>query len=778
MRITLFESKRDNQLQPYLDIYNEKTGRNFNLGQFKSMMLKKLSAEGGMHNLSLSSNFYLVGAVKYYFNGDLTNGDIKIFDDDLLDSWNTTVCQRLDVLIDILRNEYIDTIGTEFTEPEDFGELSIEDLLNKYQNKIDLVMDKDNNSENNVNGSGQASKNYTYDIIWSFDDSSKYRNDTDPGAWCITYGIGNLRSYCKEGNGHFIFFLRNDYKSTERKAEFDKWIPFSYDSYKPQDNYGNSMIAFLQSNDNAGPANYHGGPLITSRWNHGYSDTKPKAVEADRAYTFEEFKDITGVSDETLKEIFKIWRTKKSDIFDDKDDKKAAERQKKIRELKYIQMRLNRGESFMNIRGINFESVPGVTSRNVDKDFKIGGYGDFRFAVDGKTILFDTISENTSAERVGSLFEIFPERWSYRGYLYNPRTHSFVNMGLHSSMFVNLPRHSYDYGGSVSIDATSLIIAEYDFEKFVLISPHNGNVISLPDGTFFFNEFHGYKLYSSACITSLKGLIELMETSGIFTERKKCKQRFFYDVTRKKFVTIPSKVIDGVRIEPRLATSVDMVDAYPIIYSKQKSVNGDRLRRSSRFELYDPNFNEVSISFDFNGSEISLNNAACVDCDSNGNFAIKLGDGVWVYYKKDLKDILRKKDESPYVANEITIVGNLVIFKNNENKYAKIYSNIENKFMINPYKVPNIHSFIFFKQEKNKIVCLVKDIRREDYQKGMYGNEQYLMDANSYAFSIDAQTGEIGDSNDSTRNALRMQMAESDIINMVKQAINEILKKL
>ena len=100
------ESKRDDLLLPYLEQLKER-GINATLGQLKTFMLRKLTEEGGLRNLSLSSNFYLAGATRYYFNGDLTlNKDLSVFKDDPTekDTWNTEVCDKLNALIKILRN--------------------------------------------------------------------------------------------------------------------------------------------------------------------------------------------------------------------------------------------------------------------------------------------------------------------------------------------------------------------------------------------------------------------------------------------------------------------------------------------------------------------------------------------------------------------------------------------------------------------------------------------------------------------------------------------------
>mgnify|MGYP007119870714 CR=1 FL=1 len=97
----LSESKRDDLLLPYVEMLKAK-GINCSLGQLKSYMLKKLTNEARMRNLSLGSNFYLAGAIRYYFNGDLTiNKDLDVYNDGQTtnDVWNEDACQKLNALI-------------------------------------------------------------------------------------------------------------------------------------------------------------------------------------------------------------------------------------------------------------------------------------------------------------------------------------------------------------------------------------------------------------------------------------------------------------------------------------------------------------------------------------------------------------------------------------------------------------------------------------------------------------------------------------------------------
>ena len=352
----LSEGKRDNQLLPYLEAMNAKTGKNMSLGEFKTMMLRKLSTEGSINNLSLQSNYYLVGAVKYYFQGYLTlNKDLSVYSnkENAQDTWNREVCQKLNILILMFRNGYIDSIGASWMEPEDFGEMPLPDLFKKYNAELKKVLSKIKKSEKEqentpafLGSETQIGKGYTADIIYSFSDSSRYKDATSPGAWCITYGENHLNYYTNRGNGHFVIFRKNGYEGVERKPNKGQWV-----GNKPQDDYGNSLIAYLQSNTGPGPANYDGGPLITSRWNHGYEFS----CEADRAYSQADFERITGVGMSELKKIYEEWKYYK-DIKSNKKTKSEQLTDDLIRKVKYAQMRINGGED------------PNVLLEAVDKD--------------------------------------------------------------------------------------------------------------------------------------------------------------------------------------------------------------------------------------------------------------------------------------------------------------------------------------------------------------------------------------------------------------------------
>ena len=338
----LNESKRDNFLIPYIEMFKSK-GQDVTLGQLKTALLKKFTEEGGLRNLSLGSNFYLAGAARYYFNGDLTlNKDLGIFTGQP-DNFRQDICQRLNALILILRNGVVDSLGQKFEQPEDFGTLSIDKLLRKYNKKIDAelgikVPKKNDKLASLPTNGGTVGNGYTFDILYSYNDATKYNQATSPGAWCITYGQQHFKYYTNHYMGHFVVFRKNGWENIPRKKG-QGWTPL-----KPQDEYGCSLIAYLQSNDSPDAK------LITSRWNHGYGYD---SCEADHAFSQQEFMAKTGVTEAELKNIFELWKeTRRKRTGNEVRNAEKKEAMEVLRDLKYRQMRINGGESMESALGI------------------------------------------------------------------------------------------------------------------------------------------------------------------------------------------------------------------------------------------------------------------------------------------------------------------------------------------------------------------------------------------------------------------------------------------
>lgn len=335
MRITLNEGARDNALSMFLPFF-QKRKIDMNISQLKQLLLNKFVSEAGIHSLSQSGNYYLLGLARYYFNGDLTtNTRLNALYPQYRDNFRSDICTKLDALINILRNAYIDSVGTQFEQPEDFGNLTLDKLLRKYNKKINQKLGIEDKPEQTktteVNSDYSAGKNYTYDILYSYNDAKKYNKATEPGAWCITYAKTHYDTYVKRLKIHYIIFRQNGYENIPRKTTE------GYTKQKPHDAYGNSLIAVLQSNTSPEPI------YITSRWNHGARVDGTIGTEADHAYTKEEFLKVIGCDDSVLQRAFDQWKAnakEKSSV-----DRKAlnAEKLTALRAFKLAQMHLNGG---------------------------------------------------------------------------------------------------------------------------------------------------------------------------------------------------------------------------------------------------------------------------------------------------------------------------------------------------------------------------------------------------------------------------------------------------
>ena len=361
----LNESRRDDMLLPYVNLLREK-GINTNVSQLKQFLLKKFVNEGLMRNLSLGSNFYLAGVARYYFNGDLTtNKVLNVFDESQTDEFKQDICERLNACILVLRNAHIDSVGTSFEQPEDFGELKLMALLRKYNAKINQVLgivpDKKKEGKKKVvlDENPSVGNGYTFDIIYSYEDARKYNKFTEPDAWCITYGEQHYNGYVRRLGIHYVIFRQDGYESVPRK------MGPNFTKKKPHDEYGNSLIALLQSNSNGEPT------YITSRWNHGSYRDGSQGTEADHAYTKEEFCRITGVNDADLQRIFKIWKDNREIKKRENAGNSSLTRKKNLDALRYVkygQMRMNGGEDVRNVfKGVRAHFLSGKRDGTIKK---------------------------------------------------------------------------------------------------------------------------------------------------------------------------------------------------------------------------------------------------------------------------------------------------------------------------------------------------------------------------------------------------------------------------
>ena len=477
MGFLLLESKRDELLFPYITYLHE-NGIDVSLGEFKSAILKKLANEGGIRNLSLRSNYYLAGAARYYFNGDLTlNKPVSLLSKEYWenngmtqDNWNEEACSRLNTIIYLLRNSYIDSIGINFEQPEDFGKLSFKQLLKKYGKKIDKTLGGKNNSEHELNTDEHVGNNYTFEIMYSQADCQKYERPTAPGSWCITYGLNHYNGYVRSLNIHYVIFRQDGWENIQRPKD-----PLSEPGFtreKPHDAYGNSLIAVLQSNTSPEPV------YITSRWNHGYG----VSCAADHAYTKEEFQQITGVTDEDLKRIYDIWKKTKSLKHGNGPSKQQV--LEIGRAFKYAQMRINSGENPETV----FDSHELIVSGKNGKLMKstaivyldVPGYGKNGALFDNGKVVFETLSF-TSYSPISPNIILFKIG----------RYHSFYNTNRHKITSIDgTTKFKYIIGNYDlnRLNSYKYIMVKQSTHDIALIDTQTFEPLKLPNGQCWFND--------------------------------------------------------------------------------------------------------------------------------------------------------------------------------------------------------------------------------------------------------------------------------------------------
>lgn len=572
----LNESTRDDLLIPYVEILNSK-GIKCTTGILKKWLLRHLTENGALRNLSLASNFYLAGAARYYFNGDLTtNKNLAVFDETnrTTDVWKEDVCTRLNALILILRNSVIDSVGTTFEQPEDFGELSLPKLLRKYGAKINKelgigttkkrkeVVDTTDRTTNVGNG-------YTFEILYSYDDATKYYRPTSPGSWCITYGKGHYDGYVRRLGIHYVIFRKDGWENVKR-VKGPGWT-----EQKPQDEYGCSLIAVLQSNTDGEPI------YITSRWNHGHIDDDSHC-EADHAFSKEEFFQKTGVTDADLQRIFEIWKKDKpkTRTGGGQSPEVREEKLRVLRCFKYAQMRINGGENPDSVLIKTTSTDPQAIER--EREFSklvIVGNGKpsksiivykskiadspYYLLVDRGKILFDTITSE----------ENYSYRYWRKTFDYSERTNDLGDKNsefkwLKNAIVISLPNEKYmiydvrrrkyvDIGGVTKFKYLDKMYRTYGVEnpmfyeikmssnQIALVDINTNQPLMLPNGEYWFESLsydgkNGYwgRDIRISLIDKKCGFILLMYDSA-------SSEFYVYNISNKKFLNIDTTEFRG-----------------------------------------------------------------------------------------------------------------------------------------------------------------------------------------------------------------------------------------
>lgn len=543
----LSESKRDDLLLPYLELLHKK-GDNATLGQLKTFLLKKFTTEFSIHSLSASSNLYLAGVARYYFEGYLTtNKRLNIFYPRFTDKPNMVICEKLDKIIEYLRNSYIDSVGTKFEQPEDFGSLPLDKLLKKYEKK---VFGKEEAPQEEVNldtVNGQVNKNYTYQIIYSYEEARKFEQYTKPGAWCITYGQQHYNHYIRSLKGiHYIVFMRNGFENVPRQ------MGRGFSRQKPQDEYGNSLICVLQSNSS--PRTVY----ITSRWNHGSSYDGTSGTEADHAYTEEEFLNVIGADSSILDACFQQWqkgveiRKKQGQLGRSKTNKQKLDI---LRKFKYAQMMVNGGANPQDfVEGV--EAIVG-TCENLNKGIYLVSmqdeegnnwwtmYDRRRFAFD-KMLIQAQYRPNVklSASSVTARILCVHNNKDYY-YYYNTRKHEFIEFDgkiqvPYSNRYLNkdLRYTMVAFSGNQ--------IGVLDLDKGIALKAPNGATIfesiTIPNGRWGYGGNRNYRGQIELYTINNDSILKMVYDSSANIE-------FGFDCEMGEFVKQPKELIqDGFSI--------------------------------------------------------------------------------------------------------------------------------------------------------------------------------------------------------------------------------------
>lgn len=713
--MVLLESKRDDLLLPYFEMLKAK-GINCTFKEFKSYMLKKLTNEARMRNLSLSSNFYLAGAVRYYFNGDLTfNKNLGVFDDNTKDEWNYDICGKLNALINILRNAYIDTVGTTFEQPEDFGELSLPKLLRKYNKKIATELKTNSSDDENaeevkdsINRDNNIGVGYTFDIIYTYDMFRKYNQYTEPGAWCTTYGESHYNGYIKRLNIHYVVLRKDGWENVAR-VKGPEWT-----SEKPQDEYGCSLIALLQSNVNGEPV------YITSRWNHGYSGDDSNC-EADHAFTKEELFSKTGMNDNDLQRIFTIWNADKNKYKESDEVEATISKEEKLlvlRKLKYAQMRINGGdyripEEFKPIKNMLGQNI---IDEKINKGIywcktNLGNGHIFKFLIDRGKILFETLvpndlkpgavssfNEDDYIDLYQNLVVIYCKKYIM---LYDTRRHMLVNVdGI--TKFKSIPKIGKKMLSDVN-PSKFFYELRVGKEQTALINLSTNLPLRLPNGSFWANYVRGngltfkygtvvgYSTIRSLFFGGIDGsIIELIYD-------RSSEERYFYNVDERRFLSADElPKIDGAKLKMSDIT----IPGYLVLYV-DKSLNrgiSDSPRYDSKLAIF-KNGKQLTIDGDSEFKEISYLGYGYLSCpvDNNASFYTYRSDSKILNLKTGERLAAPDGKIVPFNSVEQSIYmieasQNRLLFLGIK-KYYYIFDKKEKKYLYNRYGYPSNYLF-------------------------------------------------------------------------------------
>ena len=274
----LYESSQDKAALTYL--------KSRGITDYNEQMKYIGSLKHDIPNLRLDKGKFMVGALRMYFEGELSNYEN-------IESFSK-------VLKCISENGH----ASEYNF--DLNGLSLRELYDKYDEEIRL------DAENDRERSGQTQRGngngYKIIPINSFEEAKKYRKYND---WCVTYREDQFDAYTSGGK-RFYFCLKDGFESVERN-----------DDGAPLNEYGLSMIAVLVDTD---------GNLcqITTRYNHDYDGENNRGLrtveqlesvldvkfyQVFKPYTREELHEMGIIPFDEVQELLDSGK-KISDVFD------------------------------------------------------------------------------------------------------------------------------------------------------------------------------------------------------------------------------------------------------------------------------------------------------------------------------------------------------------------------------------------------------------------------------------------------------------------------------
>lgn len=665
----LFEGARDKALNVFMP-YFEKRGIDMNISKLKQLLLSKFVNEASMNNLSLESNYYLIGVARYYFNGDLTaNKRLNILYPNIKDRFNEEVCNRLNALILVLRNSYIDSVGTKWEQPEDFGTLTLPKLLRKYGKKIDnelgISTTSDNKEgKNNVSDDYSAGNNYTYDILYSYEDARKYNAATRPGAWCITYGEQHYNAYVRRLKIHYVIFRQNGFEKIPRK------VGKNFTKAKPHDEYGNSLIAVLQSNSSPEPI------YITSRWNHGDYSDDTQGTEADHAYTKEEFLNVIGCDESVLQRAFEQWKANvKKESPSASRSKERMEKLSALRILKYEQMRINGGAQPVSTDKITYRQINDPTSNGVPNlkglfivTVDIEG-SRYLTLMDRKEMKMDDLLLNCTNVYLGYLIKSVEKTYIlfYTGkayMLYDRIRRQFMKLdGVKSFKKTDLESSYYGYNHKYVVLAVS-------GRQLALINTETMKPVKSRGGSPWFEVitcFNHRDVRNTNIDYSGRIVLPYFKDSTEFLNMvydSSSGERYIFDMKTGKFVDLTSNLPEGF--------SVDYECRCPFLaYNYIGLLKTEDFRRFARFSYFDVNEKKVPFMFMSldNGELYSINgHSVFVSFKREENIVgyIPEGSEYAFYYDTETNELLKINGTT------VTTMGGVFIQSSSYYEYAAI----------------------------------------------------------------------------------------------------------